>query len=692
MRALSLALALAGAVVACVFALQMLGGKPRVAAKTGVRPVAFVVETRGKPICQPGEPLARTARSMQLTIGTYGAPGPELDAELRRGGRVVGRGHLAQGWKQGVVRMPLRMSHVRGRGPAQLCLKTPRPAHLTVGGEIGFKPAATLGGTPANGRLSVVYLTKPQGLADILPAITARYGHGNARWLGGWTWWLMALLLLGAAVAAGAALRRAVGPRDELPLPIRVARPAALVAVLVAAVWALLTPPFHVPDEISHVGYAQYVAEAGKLPKPDSGPEYSTEERRLLDATLFYGTIGRPDTRPPNTPAAEAALRKAETHPGRRDNGRNATTASANPPLYYLVEAPVYRAVPGSLLDKLVPMRLLSVLFGGLTVLFVTLFVSELLPRSPWTWAAGGLAVALQPMVGFIDGGINPDGLLFACSAATLYGCARLLRHGLTTSRAVSLGVVVAAGVLTKPLFLALVPPTALALLAAALRTPGAARRRLTSVWWAAAAFLVPVAVYEIVGRAAFDHPYFGSGSPGTAALSNGGGGGGRMQQLSFAWQLFLPRLPFLNDQLPGLPLRNIWLSGFLGRLGWLDYGLPGWVYDWGLAFAIGLVVAAIATLVVHRRRLRGRLVELGVYVIAAASVAAVIGLQDFGSRQFEQARYLFPLLALYGGLVGVAARLAGRRAGPAVAIALTMLAAVHTITALTTTVTRFYS
>ena len=44
-----------------------------------------------------------------------------------------------------------------------------------------------------------------------------------------------------------------------------VARTAAVTAILAGALWALLIPPFHVPDEISHLGYAPLPAEVIKL-------------------------------------------------------------------------------------------------------------------------------------------------------------------------------------------------------------------------------------------------------------------------------------------------------------------------------------------------------------------------------------------------------------------------------------------
>ena len=56
--------------------------------------------------------------------------------------------------------------------------------------------------------------------------------------------------------------------------------------------WSLATPPFHVPDEVSHIAYAQYLAETGRLPEANGDLEYAREEENMLAATLFYRVVG----------------------------------------------------------------------------------------------------------------------------------------------------------------------------------------------------------------------------------------------------------------------------------------------------------------------------------------------------------------------------------------------------------------
>jgi hypothetical protein len=121
-------------------------------------------------------------------------------------------------------------------------------------------------------------------------------------------------------------------------------------------------------------------------------------------------------------------------------------------------------------------------------------------------------------------------------------------------------------------------------------------------------------------------------------------------------------------------------------------------VLDWTTWIALALLIAAVASLFINRRRMHGRWLEFGVYVLAAAGIAIAIGSQDYSPGddpdhvRFTQARYLMPLLALYGGLVAVALRPARARAGVYVAVGVLTLAAIHEVAAMLLTVSRYYA
>jgi hypothetical protein len=66
-------------------------------------------------------------------------------------------------------------------------------------------------------------------------------------------------------------------------------------------------------------------------------------------------------------------------------------------------------------------------------------------------------------------------------------------------------------------------------------------------------------------------------------------------------------------------------------------------------------------------------------------------GVQLGEAEGFEQARYLLPLLGLYGAIVALAARGAGRRYGPALGVLIVSVAILHSLLAMLLTMTRYY-
>jgi hypothetical protein len=101
-------------------------------------------------------------------------------------------------------------------------------------------------------------------------------------------------------------------------------------------------------------------------------------------------------------------------------------------------------------------------------------------------------------------------------------------------------------------------------------------------------------------------------------------------------------------------------------------------------------------TLVRRRAGLRRRIPELLTYTAIVAGLLVSIGVLGLRYRrntgfEFEQARYLLPLLALYGAVVAAAALGAGRRFGRPAGALLVSLAAVHGLFAQLLVISRFY-
>jgi 4-amino-4-deoxy-L-arabinose transferase-like glycosyltransferase len=473
----------------------------------------------------------------------------------------------------------------------------------------------------------------------------------------------------------------------------------ALVAFLAAAAWSLTTPPFHVPDETAHVAYAQHLAENGTIPNDPGGRVFSDDQASLLDALQFPATVGKPN----GTiwyEIQDSAVQSVESQPHLRGNGGGKQSNSNQPPLYYALTVPAYYAggAVGGLLDRLAFMRLVSALLAACTTLFVYLFLRELFVE-PWAWAVGALAVAFQPVFGFISGGVTPDTLLATASAALFFLLARTFNRGLTLRRGSGIGLALAVGALAKLNFLALIPGALLGLGVLV----WCSRERLRALAGAASAVAILAAAsvtYILLNLLVWDRSAWGGGETTAtvnAGVSHAAAGLGLTSQIGYTWQLYLPRLPFMNDQFGYFPPYTTWFKGWIGVFGWLDTSFPGWAYQVALGIAVPIVVLAVVALVRRRGVLIARWAELLVYAVLAVGLLAAVGFSGIRYRHdtgnvFEQARYLLPLLPLYGALIALAALGAGRRFGRHVGAVLVLLAIGHTVFSLLLVSSRFYA
>lgn len=140
------------------------------------------------------------------------------------------------------------------------------------------------------------------------------------------------------------------------------------------------------------------------------------------------------------------------TH-GEEDNaylpGAARTHEAHQPPLYYALAALVWRAC-ARLPDQVVtyrdkatgelrsyavpgpvrPVRMLSVVFGALTLLFVWAMARTAFPGRPALWLAAVALIGFTPMFTYLSGVINNDALLAPAFALIGWQWARLLRFG----------------------------------------------------------------------------------------------------------------------------------------------------------------------------------------------------------------------------------------------------------------------
>jgi len=674
------------AVLAAVVAV-MSEAKPRLAGTNSVRVLAYPIAIEpGQRYCQAGEEIPPAAARLEITPATEGRPGPPL--ALSVGGRAVS----VEGGYADSAPLSVPVPEGAAEGTGRVCVRNTGDERVLLGGrDVSLPPfiEGSVDGEPVAGLARITYWREGSQTGwDVAGAAFDHWGLVTA--FGSLTPWLA---LIAFALAFGGAILLAARGRAA-------ALTCGAVALLAAAGWALTTPAFHVPDEPQHVAYAQYLVETGKAPRSVAVERvFSPEEGVVFGSVAFNAVVGNPLGRPPWTQARDDQIDTILARdPGRVSEG-GLTNTTNNPPLYYALQfVPLKIASAGDFLDRLLAMRLFSALLAGLTAAFAFLFLREVLPGSPWAWAAGALALAVQPLLGFLSGGVNNDAGLFAAGAAVLWLVARAFRRGLDRGTAIGLGAALGLGLIVKATLVGLVPGLVIALAVLVLRAPPDRRRRILGLGvLAAAVAAIPVLVYVTLNLTVWDRPLWNSGVPGTSTATTGGRSPHLTEFFGYVWQFYLPRLPFMDEQQAGIPLFNVWFKGLIGRYGWLDTGFPGWAYDVALIVFAGAGVLAARALWVARRALVARWAELLAYAAIVAGFLVVVAWAGYTSRLgnglvFEQTRYLAPLALLYAGLLALASRGAGRRLGAPVGATLVVLACGHAVLSILLVAGRYYA
>ena len=127
-------------------------------------------------------------------------------------------------------------------------------------------------------------------------------------------------------------------------------------------------------------------------------------------------------------------------------------------------------------------------------------------------------------------------------------------------------------------------------------------------------------------------------------------------KELSYVWQFYLPRLPFMDDLFGVYPLWEVYFQGFVGRFGHFFFDFPQWVNWLALVLASPSSGSPGERCGCTARRCAPRLPELVAYLALLGGLLVLLGVAGFQFREregyaFEQTRYLLPLLPLYAGL-----------------------------------------
>ncbi len=193
---------------------------------------------------------------------------------------------------------------------------------------------------------------------------------------------------------------------DSLPVsrsPLLLVSVVAASFIAIGLQYATLTPAWQVPDEPAHYNYIRYIAERGALPVLNVG-DY--DQAYLSDLT----TLGFP----------------------RELSVDSAAYESWQPPLYYLLAAPVFLLFKGALL----PLRVFSLLLGAGVIIFAYLAVQEVVGATVGATHESPLPIIAAGFIAFIPqhiammAGANNDSLSELLIAIGLWLILRANRRG----------------------------------------------------------------------------------------------------------------------------------------------------------------------------------------------------------------------------------------------------------------------
>jgi hypothetical protein len=241
----------------------------------------------------------------------------------------------------------------------------------------------------------------------------------------------------------------------------------------IGTLYALLTPPWQIPDEPAHYNYVRFVAENLRYPVLQMG-DYPHEYLEEIKAKGFPSEMSIDPIR-------------YEFH---------------QPPLYYSLAVPFYwltRFWPPA--QQVIALRFLSLLMGGGIVYLAYLIAREIFPTNEVLALGTAAFVVGVPMHIAMLAAVNNDGLVELMLAGILWMLVRYIKEEVKGKegtkrgipwRLVGLGVLVGLGILAKTAALVSIPLVLVTVVLATGHRPSATFYRLSAIGYQLFAIFLP--------------------------------------------------------------------------------------------------------------------------------------------------------------------------------------------------------
>jgi hypothetical protein len=204
-------LVLGVAAIAAVFIALLLHSEQRRSGTDLTPNGAFVAYLgAGEEACQDQEPLPAGSVAVRMTIGTHGPPGPPVHVTWSGPrGEVIDVGGLGAGWRQGIVRIPIKRVATPMEG-LRVCFRSDGPQPIALAGSLPYiGHLLQVAGHTLEARVRYDYLRPGrESWLELLPTLVYRSTIAKAGLLRHWAWVAAVLLMLFAAALALATIAR----------------------------------------------------------------------------------------------------------------------------------------------------------------------------------------------------------------------------------------------------------------------------------------------------------------------------------------------------------------------------------------------------------------------------------------------------------------------------------------------------